>query len=500
MNCEFPSLSLYISVKSLISDGWWYCFCQRWPKISLRKGDAFSQARAEMTTKEVFTSYFDLLKDTLTKYELMEKPAQIYNCDESGMPLQHKMPKTITQRGTKKVRQRSSGNKTQISILACGNAVGQAIPPVVIFAGKNFNYELSDGEVQGTFYGMSDSGWMDQDLFSKWFSSHFLKYAVSGRPLLLLLDSHSSHFTLELIQTAAEKDVIIFCLPPHTTADSQPLDTSVFSPLKSYWSPACRNYMFANPGRFVTKFQFSSLFRQAWSKGMSVDNICAGFRKTGIFLFNPEAILKKFMESNSSANESEMEPTSGSSSFTQSHSLEPTSGSSSSTQSHFSPEQCAKFEQRYKNNHDIYTDQGYVAWLQQFHPESLPSLETMLGVRNDGEFDDPMSGENSLSDPNPSPTSPSLLTPGSPSGPPPSAPGSTPSGPLLAPGSTPSNPCPLAPGSSPSGHPPSAHGSTLSGPPLFAPRSSPSSSNLSDSSPSLTTPHLLAPGSASVTR
>ena len=110
-----------------------------------------------MSTKDVFTSYFDLLKETLTKHELMEKPAQIYNCDESGMPLQHKMPKTIAQRGTKKVRQRSSGNKTQISILACGNAVGQAIPPMVIFAGKNFNYELSDGEVPGTFYGMSRS-------------------------------------------------------------------------------------------------------------------------------------------------------------------------------------------------------------------------------------------------------------------------------------------------------------------------------------------------------
>ena len=41
---------------------------------------------------------------------------------------------------------------------------------------------------------------IDQDLFSKWFSSHLLKYVVSGRPLLLLLDGHSSHFTLELIK------------------------------------------------------------------------------------------------------------------------------------------------------------------------------------------------------------------------------------------------------------------------------------------------------------
>ena len=62
-----------------------------------------------------------------------------------------------------------------------------------------------------------------------------------------LIDGHSSHFTLELVQTAAEQDVVIFCLPPHTTADSQPLNTSVFGPLKSYWSQACHDYMFANP-------------------------------------------------------------------------------------------------------------------------------------------------------------------------------------------------------------------------------------------------------------
>ena len=53
----------------------------------------------------------------LINHGLKDKPSQIYNCDESGMPLQHKMPKVITTKGIKKVRQCSSGNKTQITIL-----------------------------------------------------------------------------------------------------------------------------------------------------------------------------------------------------------------------------------------------------------------------------------------------------------------------------------------------------------------------------------------------
>ena len=125
---------------------------------------------------------------------------------------------------------------------------------------KTFNHMLSEGEVPGTFYRMSDSGWMDQELFASWFSCLFLEHAVSSRPLLLILDGRSSYFTLDLAQSAAEHPVIIFCLPPHTMADSQPLDTSCCGPLKVYWFQACHDYIFGNPGRVITNFQFSHLF------------------------------------------------------------------------------------------------------------------------------------------------------------------------------------------------------------------------------------------------
>ena len=66
----------------------------------------------------------------------------------------------------------------------------------------------------GTLYGMSDSGWLDQELFFNWFANHFLKHAVSARPLLLMLDGHSSHYTLELVQEALKNEVIVFVSHP----------------------------------------------------------------------------------------------------------------------------------------------------------------------------------------------------------------------------------------------------------------------------------------------
>ena len=107
----------------------------------------------------MFKDYFDVLEETLTKYKLKDKPVQIYNCDDSGMPLEFKLSKIIAGKGAKKLQQCTSGNETQIAILACANAAGQAILPMVIFSSKNFNSLLSKGEVPATLYAMSK--WID---------------------------------------------------------------------------------------------------------------------------------------------------------------------------------------------------------------------------------------------------------------------------------------------------------------------------------------------------
>ena len=63
---------------------------------------------------------------------------------------------------------RTSGNKGQITVIACANAAGSVLPPMVIFEGQRFNPEWSKGEVADTLYGVSDRGWTDQELFSYW--------------------------------------------------------------------------------------------------------------------------------------------------------------------------------------------------------------------------------------------------------------------------------------------------------------------------------------------
>ena len=132
---------------------------------------------------------------------------------------------------------------------------------------------------------------MDGELFTDWFHRHFLFHAPSARPLLLLLDGHSSHYNLQFIKTAIENGVIVFCLPPNTTHACQPLDVTVFHSLKTYWSEECDRSMSSLPGNIVSIYQFSEVFAAAWEKAMQPRTISFGFRATGVHPFNRRAIV-----------------------------------------------------------------------------------------------------------------------------------------------------------------------------------------------------------------
>ena len=263
----------------------------------------------------------------------------------------------VAKRGQKKVRYRTSGNKNQITVIACVSASGQCIPPFVIFDAKRLNMEWRKDEVVGTSYGLSDNGWVDSELFRGWLSEHFHSHAVSDRPVLLLLDGHSSHYQPELISYAKQYEVILFCLPPHTTHESQPLDASVFRSLKQNWQHACHNFIQSNPSLAITKYQFSGLFKEAWGKTMNPATISSGFRKCGVYPFNPNAIDCSVSVANPEASLQEVNKSKSTDQARDRKSTIPS-------------EKAALFQRRYEEGYDIHDDE-YIKWLKENHPESV---------------------------------------------------------------------------------------------------------------------------------
>ena len=84
------------------------------------------------SNRAVLDHYFDLLEETLVENNLKDSPCQIYNMDESGMPLAPKPLKTIHEKGTKNAFTMTSSAKTQITIVTCVNTAGQCLPPMHI--------------------------------------------------------------------------------------------------------------------------------------------------------------------------------------------------------------------------------------------------------------------------------------------------------------------------------------------------------------------------------
>ena len=192
-------------ISAPVTNGWWEKFCSRHPNLTLRAPASLSKARAEASDPTVMQRYFDMLEDVLMKNEIIDRPFHIFNMDESGMPLAPKSIKCVFKKGDRNPVAPSSGDKTQITVVACVSASGSCMPPMVILDRKTLPPCFTIGEVPGTIYGLSKNGWIDQELFEGWFTNHFLKHAPLARPLLLLLDGHSSHYCPDAVRLAIKR-------------------------------------------------------------------------------------------------------------------------------------------------------------------------------------------------------------------------------------------------------------------------------------------------------
>ena len=96
--------------------------------------------------------------------------------------------------------------------------------------------------------------------------------------------------TLDVIDLCQENEVILFCLPPHTTHALQPLDVAVFKSLKDKFSKAVRALSFSKLNFIVSKRDFARVFKHPFEQAFSITDIKAGFSKSGIFPYNPDAV------------------------------------------------------------------------------------------------------------------------------------------------------------------------------------------------------------------
>lgn len=153
-------------------------------------------------------------------------PEYIYNMDETAL-LFKQTPRFTYHFNSKNLVRGTSMKKDHLTVILCTNALGTHKIPLVLI-GKTKNPRCFSEKIVPVHYFSSLTGWINYDLYEKWFNEVFLPEIQlrTSNKVLLILNNYSVHKVIECQQ------VEFVFLPPNVTSTSQPLDQGVIANVK----------------------------------------------------------------------------------------------------------------------------------------------------------------------------------------------------------------------------------------------------------------------------
>lgn len=272
---------------------WLRCFMKRYPDLSLRQPTATSIARAMGFNQAQVERFYVNLSALKDKYNF--PPHRIFNMDETGITtVPNKPPKVMSTKGKRSVSKISSAERgVNVTTVNAMSPTGIFVPPAFIFGRKRMKAELLDRAPMGSIGMVSDSSFVNADLFLDWLT-HFKDHTKPTKedPVLLILDNHVSHCTISAINFYRENHIIAVTLPPHASHKMQPLDCGFHTVLKKYFANECEKWLRNHPGRAITVFQMVGIFTPAYLKAATLSCAAQSFKVTGIEPYDPDVFTE----------------------------------------------------------------------------------------------------------------------------------------------------------------------------------------------------------------
>ena len=255
---------------------------------------------------DTVNEFYRNMEETLTGADgQCVPPDLIFNYDETNLSDNPGTKKCVFKRGCKYPERVMTSTKSSTSVMFCGSASGEILPPYVVYKADHMWSTWTDGGPRGSRFNRSKSGWFDEVSFTDWFETLFIP-TVANRPgrKVLIGDNLSSHFSKRALKLAAEHNIQFVCLPSNATHLMQPLDVAFFGPMKREWRKILDDWKTGsrNTSATVTKEWFPRLLTRLMENLQIADrassNLKAGFRATGIYPLNSEKVMKRLPDKN----------------------------------------------------------------------------------------------------------------------------------------------------------------------------------------------------------
>ena len=278
-----------------IGHNWLTRFKLRNPNISGIWTRQIANSRFKAATYEIIKPWFDAVAEISLEHHY--PPECRYNMDESGFAI----GASQSSRALVNLREKSSwkviqGKQEWVTAIECVNAAGAVLPPLLIFKAKYTNSAwIPINAPLDWRFSTSNSGWTSDAHGFEWLTTIFEPNTRPEDPSqrrLLIMDGHSSHMTANFIAYCMKHLIDLLILPPHTSHLLQPLDVSVFAPLKRALAEETDRVARLDSNR-ISRTEWVSMLIRARSKALISSNILAGWRGAGLEPFQPQKVLRE---------------------------------------------------------------------------------------------------------------------------------------------------------------------------------------------------------------
>jgi len=118
--------------------------------------------------------------------------------------------------------------------------------------------------------------------------------------VVLWVDGYSSHLTIHTSKVCELNKIFLYCFKAHASHICQPNDVGPCKPLKAEWKSAVAAWRLLHPYEQLTRVSFAPLLAKA-IENLNPVSIISGYRATGLYPFDPDAIHYERLTSANSA-------------------------------------------------------------------------------------------------------------------------------------------------------------------------------------------------------